>query len=342
MPQRDVRTIARALRKDCFLETREIRDGAKSRLLSDGLLVPAGTMQYWPTEDGEMPIFYNAGKLCYADYVGMHTLSKSDVQLWKADFQAVAKRMAECFECQERMDEIKAGCLMRLGISSIPIGRRSCRTVYFANTAANVDDYLRYHIREKDDFILIAGYTDNIFFNDERTNRVFKMEDVIIADDTKRWGVRKDILDSRFKQPTQPSIRKKRTAKQEKLDEIAIELKKLCFDYRHKYTDLLELRKSLRTQKGMCGTFNLSTSTLNDYLGGQARDNGENPVVFFWWDTLLDRNDKYQMFEEFLDREEVRSDIPKYMNMRADTLKEKIEKYMAAKMIKLNERRNRK
>ena len=78
--------------------------------------------------------------------------------------------------------------LMRLGISSIPIGRRSCRAVYFANTAANVDDYLRYHIREKDDFILIAGYTDNIFFNDERTNRVFKMEDVIIADDTKRWG----------------------------------------------------------------------------------------------------------------------------------------------------------
>jgi hypothetical protein len=127
-----------------------------------------------------------------------------------------------------------------------------------------------------------------------------------------------------------------------KLDEIANELKKLCFDYRNNYNDLLELRKSLQTQKGMCESFNLSTSTLNDYLGGQARANGENPVAFFWWDTLLDRNDRYQMFEAFLDREEVRRDIPKHMNMKADTLKEKIEKYMTAKMIKLNERRNRK
>ena len=342
MPQRDVRTIARALRKDCVLETREIRDGAKSRLLSDGLLVPAGTMEYWPTEDGEMPIFYNAGQLCYADCVGMHTLSKSDVQLWKADFKAVARRMAECFECEEKMDEIKAGLLMRLGVSSIPIGRRSFRAVYFANTAANVADYVRNYIREKDDFILIAGFADNIVFGDESTNRVFKMEDVVIVDDINNWGIRKDILDSRFQQPIQAAKRRTSLAKQKRLDEIANELKKLCFDYRHNYDGLLKLRRTLQTQKGMCNAFDISTSTLNDYLGNKARDNGENPVAFFWWDTLLDRNGKYQMFEEFLDCEEVRSDIPKHMNMKADTLKEKIEKYTTVKIIRYSERRNRK
>ena len=342
MPQRDVRTLARALRKDCILETREIRNGAKSKLLSDGLLVPAGTMQHWPTEDGEMPILYQGGKIFYADFIGLHPLSKSDVQLWRGDFTAIAKRMAECFECRDSMDEIKPECLMRLGITSIPIGRRAYRTVYLANTAAKVPEYLANRIQEKDDYIMIAGFADNIIFGDKQTNHVFKMEDVIIADDFNRWGVRKDILDSRFKQPLQPTQRKKSIAKQEKLTEIAESLKKFCFDYRHKYDDLLNLRKSLTTQVGMCRTFGLSTSTFCDYLGGKARVSGENPIAFFWWDTLLDRNDKYQIFEEFLDREEVRSDIPKHMNMKADTLKEKIEKYMTAKMIKLNERRNRK
>ena len=43
-----------------------------------------------------------------------------------------------------------------------------------------------------------------------------------------------------------------------------------------------------------------------------------------------------------LDCEEVRSDIPKHMNMKADTLKEKIEKYMTVKIIRFSERRNRK
>lgn len=48
------------------------------------------------------------------------------------------------------------------------------------------------------------------------------------------------------------------------------------------------------------------------------------------------------MFEEFLDCEEIRSDIPNHINMKADTLKEKIEKYMTVKIIRFSERRNRK
>ena len=42
-----------------------------------------------------------------------------------------------------------------------------------------------------------------------------------------------------------------------------------------------------------------------------------------------------------LDCEEVRSDIPKHMSMKADTLKEKIEKYMTVKIIRYSERRNK-
>lgn len=341
MPQRDVRIVARALRKDCVLETSEIRNGAKSRLLSDGLLIPAGTMQYWHTEDGDMPIFYHAGRISYADYIGLHTLAKSDVQLWKGNFSAIAKHVAECFECQGCMDEIKSECLMRLGTSSIPIGRRSHRAVYFANTAANVDDYLTSRIPEKDDFIMIAGFADNIVFGDDRTSHVFKMEDVIKADESGHWSVNKDVLDSRFKQPAQPAQRRMSAAKQKKLMDIANALKKLCFDYRHKYNDLIELRKSIQTQKGLCDTLGFSTSTINDYLGSKARKNGENPVVFFWWDTLLDRDDKYRFFEEFLNLDEVRCDIPKHMNMKADTLKEKIEKFMTHKLIKLKEAHKR-
>lgn len=341
MPQRDVRIIARSLRKNCVLETREIRDGIKSPLLSERLLVPAGLMQYWPTEDGDMPIFNHAGCICYADGAGLHTLAKSDVQLWRGDFSNIAKHVAECFECQGRMDEIKSECLMRLGTSSIPIGRRSHRAVYFANTATNVDDYLTSRIPEKDDFILIAGFADNIVFGDARTSRVFKMEDVIKADESGRWSVKKDVLDSRFKQPAQPAQRRMSAAKQKKLMDIANALKKLCFDYRHKYNDLLELRKSMQTQKGLCDALGLSTSTANDYLGSKARENGENPVVFFWWDTLLDRDDKYQYFDEFLNLDEVRCDIPKHINMKADTLKEKIDKFMAYKLIKLKEAQKR-
>lgn len=40
--------------------------------------------------------------------------------------------------------------------------------------------------------------------------------------------------------------------------------------------------------------------------------------------------------------EEIRSDIPKHINMKADTLKEKIGKYMTVKIIRFSERRNRK
>ena len=43
-----------------------------------------------------------------------------------------------------------------------------------------------------------------------------------------------------------------------------------------------------------------------------------------------------------LDCEEVRCDIPKHMSMKADTLKEKIEKYMTVKIIRFSERCNRK
>ena len=40
-----------------------------------------------------------------------------------------------------------------------------------------------------------------------------------------------------------------------------------------------------------------------------------------------------------LDCEEVRCDIPKHMSMKADILKEKIEKYMTVKIIRYSERR---
>ena len=40
--------------------------------------------------------------------------------------------------------------------------------------------------------------------------------------------------------------------------------------------------------------------------------------------------------------DEVRSDIPRHMSMKVDTLKEKIEKYMTVKTIRYSERCSRK
>ena len=342
MWRREVRTVARGLRRGGELETREIPGGADGPLVRNGLLVRSGRLDGWPSDDGFVPVFQDArAGYYYCDESGTHHLRDEDVLLWRSDFRAVAERLQELFGCRGPLSEVVPGRLLSLGASDLPIGRRPARSGYFADWIENGNDPILGGIRENEDFVLVAGFADYAVFDGRFATRAFCMDKVCAAEEPGVWSLRKEVMDMRFGAPAQPAHRKPNTAKQDELLRVARVLKDWCFAYRDKWDALLEIRESVRTQKGLSEATGIKRSTGNAYFGDGARAAGENPLVFFWWDTLLDRHEMFALFEAFLDQDFVRHDIPRFQKMPPDVLKEQIDKFKIAKAIAYKTRRTR-
>lgn len=342
MSQHEIRALARALRQGCRISTAEIVGGDSSPLVRDGLLVRDGTMSEWPVDDDYAPIFGSPAEgYHYCDASGKHELLASTIQLWRADPSAVAHHIARSMDCRDRVEEIVPGLLYGCGATTYSIGRHPLRSTYFAPSMFSGDEPYLSRIEENENFILITGFSDGVQFSGRFRDRAFRMEQIFETNVDGLWTLHKDRLDSSFKRPEQPQERRSSKAKQKKIFEIAELLMRKCFELRHDWNALCALRKKIATQQGLADEVGLKRSTANDYFSKEARSKNENPLAFFWWDTLLDRDCKYACFEAFLDQEHVRASIPKYQSMKPDTLKELIEKHNTATAIKLAGRKTK-
>ena len=332
MSRHDISLVARAFRPDGDLATNEIPDGVMNPLVKDGILVRSKRRTLWSPGDDEdvFPIQGDAKRGFYVNPgYGRIELTLDDISLWRPDVHAVCERLHERFDCRDAIPEIVPGRLIRLGCSTMAIGRKSLRVVYFIPFLDNGSDPILDRIAEESDFIVLVGCADFCEFSGRIKDRLFTIEDALEIDDRGVWKIRGDLLNSRFASPVMPETKK--TAKKiiEQTNDIAARLQEKCFEFRHDYNGHRSFQKEIKSLKGLATAMGVKYTTLHDWLGGDARSKNRFPTVFFWWDCLMEKNDLYNYFEEW-----VHDDVPRHLKKDPETLYKEIDHFMSMKAIR--------
>ena len=322
-PLENIRALAFALRSEHGITTDDLRGGSASALVKDGFIIRDHEQEEWDMipYPYTTPIFIENGeRVCYTP--SRVVLTRDEVQIWSASRRKVAEKIADLFGCKGTISEIVASKLWKLGPASIPIGRRTGRTVYFLGSAVKTDlDAIAALPKTGSDFIVIIGYVYTLEFDERLTKLAFSMENVLSISDDGEWTVNRDALDIHFGTPQKPKVDKNKEERERKARVIAAFFKNECFYYLHRWEELLKRREALQVQENIAKFTGLTPSDVSNILGKDATHENLFPLADFWRRTFLTQ-DAYRNFEEW-----VEGDEKKKKRQKPESLKEDIVRY---------------
>ena len=342
MSRPDLKQVERVIRQpDRRFAPDEIRMWNLEPLVKDGTVVRAELREEypWDNEIGFVPVYPapGGGHYCLTQS-GRMALSNDDLQLWRPDPCAIARRLHDVFDCRDRMDEIVPGTMWNLGPSGDVIGRTAFRDVYFmARIGSKRDEVVERLPKDAKSYIAIVGWKDeDVLLEAGMAKHVFPLADAVEVDESGEWKVRRERIDLNFAPENRGGTRSTHPSREEKIRRVTDFFFNLCFIHRTDYDKLCEARKKYKRDGSICKELDLTPTDVSRIIGSNNTGKFKpDPCALFWRRTFLD-DDAFLEFSEW-----VNQNVLQKQKLGPGLLKEEIVKYAAQKLARGAKRNSR-
>lgn len=160
---------------------------------------------------------------------------------------------------------------------------------------------------------------DEIELSEQQAKHTSLLEEAMEIYEWCVWKIRKKLMDGRFGSPAVPTAHAPNPDWLRKVEKITQFYFRLCMDYRHDYSKLLEFRKQYATQGAVAKALGLTTHDLTRCVGKVAAKAKESPAANFWRRTFKD-DDAYNEFYTLISEEN-----PKISDLEPEPTMKRIE-----------------